>query len=117
MTTHRRRIIPPRPGGPSPAVQERRERLRAMLDGLMREQGLCRFVRFGSTVEGRFLPNGVDETSGYVLDEWERVFFYWTGWDEEAGRPIFTIWRRADDETNWLGDPAYQRARAQLGFA
>ncbi len=88
-----------------------------MLDGLMREQGLRRFVRFGSTVEGRFLPNGVDETSGYVLDDRGRVFFCWTGWDEETGRPIVTIWRRAEDETDWSADPAYQRARAQLGLS
>ncbi len=37
------------------------------LDRLLRERGLDRYALFWTTVEGREMPNGEEEESGYVL--------------------------------------------------
>lgn len=44
-----------------------------MLDALVRARGLQQFAYFLVTGEGSFLPNGVEVTSGHVLDATGRV--------------------------------------------
>jgi hypothetical protein len=90
---------------------------RAMLDALVRARGLQRFAYFLVTGEGRFLPNGVEVTSGHVLDASGRVFRFWTAWDTERDQASFKIWRPAATNPRWERSREYQRARVAVGLA
>ena len=89
---------------------------RAALDALIRSKGLGRFAFFGTTVEGRIYPNGMDETSGQVLDDRGRAFYFWTAWDTERGEPTFRIWEPVADLTSWVDSTSYRRAREAVGL-
>ena len=90
---------------------------RAMLDTLVRARGLQRFAYFLVTGEGSFLPNGVEVTSGHVLDASGRVFRFWTTWDAERDQASFKVWRPAAASPRWERMGEYQRARAAVGLA
>ena len=89
---------------------------RAMLDGLVRERGLDRFAYFLVTGEGRFLPNGVEVTSGHVLDATGRVFRFWTAWDADRDRASFKIWKPTTPNPRWERSREYQRACTAVGL-
>lgn len=88
-----------------------------MLDALVRERGLRRFAYFLVTGEGRLLPNGVEVTSGHVLDASGQVFRFWTTWDAERAQASFKVWRPAAVNPRWEANREYQRARAAVGLA
>jgi hypothetical protein len=67
--------------------------------------------------EGTFFPNGVEESSGYVIDRHGSVWSFWTGWDPDRGEVILTEWDYVIPEPSWLGDEEYQRARAAVGLS
>ncbi len=56
-----------------------RDAYRVLLDDLVRARGPERVAFFATSVEGQIYPNGMDETSGLIVDERGRVFFFWTG--------------------------------------
>jgi hypothetical protein len=87
---------------------------RATLAALIRARGLDRFAPFATSVEGRIYPNGMDETSGLVVDERGRVFFFWTGWDQARGAPTLRMWDEVDPSK--VNPAAYRRARQQVGL-
>ena len=87
-----------------------------MLDALVRARGLQRFAYFLVTGEGRFLPNGVEVTSGHVLDATGRVFRFWTSWDMERDQASFKIWRSEVANPRWERSQEHQRARAAVGL-
>jgi hypothetical protein len=88
-----------------------------MLDALVREHGLERFAYFLVTGEGRLLPNGVEVTSGHVLDTTGQVFRFWTSWDADRDRPIFKVWKPTSPNPRWERSGEYQRARVAVGLA
>ncbi len=63
------------------------------------------------TGEGRFLPNNVEVTSGYVLDASSQVFRFWMTWDTVRDRASLKIWRPAAANPRWDRLGEYQRAR------
>jgi len=87
-----------------------------MLDALVRARGLRRFAYFLVTGEGSFLPNGVEVTSGHVLDATGQVFRFWTTRDTERDQANFKIWRPAANP-RWERMGECQRARAAVGLA
>ena len=89
---------------------------RAMLDALVLERRLHRFSYFLVTGEGRVLPNGVEVTSGHVLDATGRVFRFWTAWDHDRDRASFKIWKAATANPRWERSGEYQRARTAVGL-
>jgi hypothetical protein len=89
---------------------------RAVLDALVHERGLERYAFFLVTGEGRFLPNGVEITSGHVLDASGQVFRFWTDWDADRRRPSFKVWKLATPNARWERIGEYQRARAAVGL-
>jgi hypothetical protein len=89
---------------------------RAMLDGLVRARGLRRFAYFLVTGEGSFLPNGVEVTSGHVLDASGQIFRFWTAWDKERNQATFKTWRPAATNPRWERMVEYQRARTAVGL-
>lgn len=86
-----------------------------ILDRLLRARGLDRYVTFWETPEGREMPNGEEEESGYVLASDGRVFFWWTGWDPAQNRPTLKSWEEANPDSSWAESDEYVRARERLG--
>lgn len=86
------------------------------LHRLIRERGLAKYALFFVTGEGAELPNGLEESSGCVIDDEGRVFSFWTGWDLQVGRPTFTQWKQVKPKADWLEDSEYRRARKRVGL-
>ncbi len=85
------------------------------LHQLLAARGLVRYELFGVVGEGREMPNGLEEESGYALLPDGRVFFFWTGWDAERRAPILKYWDEATPGPDWTDDQEYVRARERLG--
>jgi hypothetical protein len=66
--------------------------------------------------EDEFFPNGVEESSGFVLDRNGQVWSFWTGWDADRGEVTLDGWEMTDPEPEWREDEEYQRARAAVGL-
>lgn len=84
------------------------------LDRLLHERRLDRYALFWETREGREMPNGEEEESGYVQATDGRVFFWWTGWDIEQHAPFLKYWDEATPEPSWADSDEYLRARERL---
>ena len=85
------------------------------LEQLVAARGIGTFAPFLVTGEGAILPNGDEESSGYVLDATGRVFRFWLAWDGERGAPALTVWRQVEDPGRWREHPEYRRAQELLG--
>ncbi len=79
---------------------------------MVRERGLRHFAFFFVTGEGEDLPNGDEEKSGYVIDEHGRIYSFWTGWDGELRKPVFSARELVRENPAWLESDEYRRARA-----
>ncbi len=62
------------------------------------------------------MPNGEEEVSGYVMDQDGRVFFFWTGWDQDTQTEILKTWCEEQPESWWAENSDYRRAREWLGL-
>src|SRR4051812_26522997 len=82
-----------------------------VLEQLVQARGVGRHAFFFTSGEGTEMPNGVEEESGYLLDEHGRVFSFWLGWDVEQREPVLETWERVEIEPRWRDEPEYQRAR------
>lgn len=85
-------------------------RAQATLHRLIRDRGLERYGLFFGTVEGKRLPDGSENASGYVVDDRGRVYFYWLDWDDRHNEAAFTDWEEVRPEPDWSGEPEYRRA-------
>jgi hypothetical protein len=90
---------------------------RALLDELVRRQGLERFAYFLVSGEGRFLPSGVEVTSGHVLDATGQVFRFWTSWDDKQDQVSFKVWKPTPPNPRWERLGEYQRALVAVGLS
>jgi len=88
-----------------------------VLERLIRGQNVGRHAFFFVSGEGITMPNGVEEESGYVIDEQARIFSFWLGWDEVRGEPVLETWERVEAEPHWLDEPEYRRALKSLKLA
>ena len=87
------------------------------LDRLIKEQGLKRYAVFLVSGEGKRLPDGSEDASGYVIDELGRVFFFWLGWDGERQGATFSEWEQVESEPDWARIGEYRRARRAVGLS
>ena len=87
-----------------------------ILHKLLREKGLERYALFFLSSEDNQLPGGLEETSGFVIDDRGRIHYFWMGWDDEQGSVALTKWKRATPETHWRQSAEYRRARAAAGL-
>ena len=88
------------------------------LDRLIsRERIHGRYALFFVTGEGVLLPDGTEEESGYVIDEFGRVFSFWTGWDDERGEVVFSEWEPVNPEPHWSRSAEYRSARRSVGLS
>ena len=74
------------------------------------------YATFFVTGEGRELPGGGEDASGYVIDTTGRVFSFWLGWDPRQRRAALTEWEQVEPEADWAAEPEYRRAREKLGL-
>lgn len=88
-----------------------------LLANLIRERGVRRYGLFSVTTEGKALPDGSEAASGYVVDDNDRIFFFWLDWDAEQGRVVFTDWDQVQPESTWEDDREYQEARNVAGLS
>jgi len=88
-----------------------------MLRRLVESKGLTRYAFFFVAEEGRKLPNGLEETSGHVVDAKGRVFFFWTGWDTERAVPTLRRWDEVEPEPDWIEEDDYREALDAVGLA
>ena len=93
-----------------------REVQRALLRAAIARRGLSRFAIFDICVEGRIYPNGFDEVSGSVLNEDGRIWFFWTGWDDERQAVTIRHWDEEPITPLLTSGPEYERARRELGL-
>lgn len=96
---------------------DRYERALAAIHTLIEARDIGRHAIFDEVGEGTAFPDGTESMSGHVVDEQERVFFFWTGWDAERGRPVFITWAEVTPESRWLTNGEYLDARAAVGLA
>ena len=87
-----------------------------LLEQLVHARGVGRHAFFFVSGEGITMPNGVEEESGYVIDEQGRIFSFWLGWDAELGRTVFETWEQVQAEPHWCQEPEYRRARGVVGL-
>ena len=87
-----------------------------LLERLIAKQGVGRHGIFLMSGEGRYTPDGFEETSGFVVDAQEQVFFFWTGWNEAHGQTEFRTWQPVPAEADWQDDEEYVAARKAAGL-
>ena len=88
-----------------------------LLRRLVAARGLRDFAFFFLTGEGRMLPNGLEVTSGTVIDRTGAVYSFWTAWDDERNEPTLARWREVRPDRDWLEDEEYREARSAVGLA
>jgi len=84
------------------------------LDELVLERLAGRYAYFFGVNEGHVLPDGTETESGLIIDEQERVYAYWTGWNVKLDRLEFESWEQIEAEPHWQRSAEYRRARAEL---
>jgi hypothetical protein len=87
-----------------------------ILEQLVESRELGRYAFFFVTGEGETMPNGVEDASGYVIDEHGRVYAFWLGWDDDRRAPSFTEWEEVVPEPAWLESTEYCQARQRVGL-
>jgi hypothetical protein len=87
-----------------------------VLGRLLSAQGIDCYGLFFVSGEGDFFPNGVEETSAFVVDGMGRVYSFWTGWDDERQDVRFDEWASVSPEPDWLGDDEYIHACQRAGL-
>lgn len=86
-----------------------------LLDQMVKARGLERYAFF-VTGEDDHMPNGIESSSGFVIDGQGRVFSFWTGWDNDRQGPAFTEWDQVEPEPAWANSAEYRQARQQVGL-
>jgi hypothetical protein len=68
------------------------------------------------TQQGRRLPDGSEDASGYFLDESGRTFNFWLGGNLHHRAPAFAEWTQVEPEPAWTESAEYYRAREHFGL-
>jgi hypothetical protein len=84
------------------------------LHRLIRGQGLKHYGLFHVTGEGRRLPDGSEESSGYVLTDDRRVYFFWLTWDSQHEHVTFSEFKEVPFEPAWEEDEEYHEAIQEI---
>lgn len=89
----------------------------SQIERLVRQRGVQKFGLFFVTGEGKELPNGDEDRSGFVIDASGQVYAFWTDWDPVQGAVVFSEWEPVEDDPSWHGTVEYMRARQHAGLA
>ncbi len=96
---------------------DRDERALAAVEVLLAERGIGRHATFWEVGEGEEFPDGTESMSGNVIDIQGRVYFFWTDWDVEHGRPFLSTWVEVAAEPAWSTSDEYLDACAAVGLS
>ena len=88
----------------------------AVLERLMRSKGLERFGLFFVTDEGEPALDGSGESSGFVVDQSGRTYFFAVDWSAGQRDGLLIEWEEISPEPDWQCSAQYQRARADAGL-
>src|SRR5688572_19804165 len=88
-----------------------------VLDRLLAARGIGQYGLFFVSGEGTFFPNGVEETSGFVVRQTGEVYAFWTGWDSSRREITFSQWDQVTPEPDWHDDEEFQHARRRAGIS
>jgi hypothetical protein len=97
---------------PRAGSDAQRAALRSAVEGL----GLKRFAFFGTSIEGKIYPDGIEERSGFVLNEDGRIWGFWTGWDDDRQQVVIDEWWEEPVTPLLTSGREYERARRELGL-
>lgn len=67
--------------------------------------------------EGEFFKNGVERSSGLVMNQHGQVWSFWTGWDDARDEVTLASWEAVPIEPDWSEDQEYREAREALGLS
>ena len=95
-----------------PATRDAQE-----LNRLIRTRVFGSYALFFESGEGEYFPNGVERTSGLVINQRGHVWAFWTGWDTDRSEVVLTEWESVDPDPAWLEDDEYQEARRAVGLS
>jgi hypothetical protein len=98
-------------------LPEHDERYRAVLDRLVRERVHGDFAYFFVTGEGEFMPDGIEQATGCVIDREGQVFSFWLGWDDEEQTATLKDWKKVKPQRHWEPNSEYRRARTAVGLS
>jgi hypothetical protein len=62
------------------------------------------------------MPNGEEESTGFVIDHAGHIFAWWIQWDREANAPAFIEWETIRKQPHWLNSSEYLEARRRAGL-
>jgi hypothetical protein len=71
---------------------------------------------YSSTDEGEPAPDGSGESSGFVIDQDSRTFFFVVRWSAGQCDVALTEWLEVPAEPGWGRSVAYRRARVAAGL-
>jgi hypothetical protein len=91
-------------------------RQRMTLDRLFAEAGLGQCATFFETGEGRFLPDGLEAMTGYVINATGQAYWFVLDWDPEQDAPTLADLRDVDPKPSWKHLAEYRQAREQVGL-
>jgi hypothetical protein len=83
---------------------------------LLAERVGARFGLFFVTGEGALLPDGSEETTGYLVDAAGRVFRFALGWDRRRNALVIDEWQQVEPPASWHDSDEYREALAEAGL-
>lgn len=98
-------------------AEDRDERSMAAARKLIAEKVVGRFATFADVGEGEIFPDGTEATSGHVIVEDGREFYFWMEWDAEHHRPTLGTWVEVENPRSGDTSVEYRRAREAVGLA
>jgi hypothetical protein len=95
---------------------ERDARQAATLDRLLSEKNPGRYAVFFEVGRGRFMRDDLEEMTGYVVDDADRVHRFTLAWDDATQAVALTEWKQVRPKASWGRVGEYRRARAAVGL-
>jgi hypothetical protein len=86
-----------------------------VLQRLLAEKGIRDFELFLLQQEGRILPNGLEQISGFIATPSGSAFGFWLEYDDRLGKPTLDpYYEVADLEKEFGNSPEFIQARARF---
>jgi hypothetical protein len=89
---------------------------RRVLDRLIHAKGIERYGLFFVADEGEFAADDSGASSGFLVDQSGRVFYFVVNWSPGQRNGVLTRWQEVPVEPHWQHDSEYTTARASAGL-
>jgi len=88
-----------------------------ILDRLVHEKGLGRHGFFFTTDEGEAAPDGSGVSSGFVINEDAKTYFFVVDWAAQMRDAILVEWEEVETDHSLAKSAEYRRALAKAGLS